>query len=106
MPMRFTRRSFLGVAGCASALSMARPAPAGGAVTEEALNEAAARRVLDVTRLKDPVIIESIELLRKGREHFLRARSKDGAEGISVDNGRAEILHPIINRLVIPYFIG
>jgi L-alanine-DL-glutamate epimerase-like enolase superfamily enzyme len=52
------------------------------------------------------VIIESIELLRKGREHFVRVRSRDGAEGISVDNGRADVLHPILNRLVIPFFIG
>jgi L-alanine-DL-glutamate epimerase-like enolase superfamily enzyme len=36
----------------------------------------------------------------------LRVRSKDGAIGISVDNGRADVLHPIINRLVAPYFIG
>ncbi len=36
----------------------------------------------------------------------MRARSKDGAEGISVDNGRADVLHPILNQLVIPYFIG
>jgi L-alanine-DL-glutamate epimerase-like enolase superfamily enzyme len=33
-------------------------------------------------------------------------RSKDGAEGVSVDNGRAGLLYPIINRLVIPFFIG
>src|ERR1051326_1847856 len=25
---------------------------------------------------------------------------------MSVDNGRADVLHPILNRLVIPYFIG
>jgi L-alanine-DL-glutamate epimerase-like enolase superfamily enzyme len=62
--------------------------------------------VLDRAPFKGPVIIESIELLRKGREHFLRVRSQDGAEGISVDNGRADVLHPILNRLIIPYFIG
>lgn len=73
---------------------------------EDMLDAAAARAVLDPKRLNDPVIIESIELLRKGREHFLRVRSKDGAVGISVDNGRADILHPILNKLVIPYFIG
>jgi L-alanine-DL-glutamate epimerase-like enolase superfamily enzyme len=75
-------------------------------VDDDTLEAAAARPVLDVSDLKEPVIIESIELLRKGREHFLRVRSKDGAEGISVDNGRADVLHPIINRLVAPYFIG
>jgi L-alanine-DL-glutamate epimerase-like enolase superfamily enzyme len=67
---------------------------------------AAARPVLDLKGLNDPVIIESIELLRKDDEYFLRVRSKDGVEGISVDNGRADVLHPILNRLVAPYFIG
>jgi L-alanine-DL-glutamate epimerase-like enolase superfamily enzyme len=76
------------------------------AIDDASLEQAAARPVLDRARFKAPVIIESIDLLRKGKEHFLRVRSKDGAEGISVDNGRADVLHPIINRLVIPYFIG
>ena len=40
-----------------------------------------------------------IELLKKGRDHFVRVRSRDGAEGISVDNGRADLLHPIFNQL-------
>jgi L-alanine-DL-glutamate epimerase-like enolase superfamily enzyme len=62
--------------------------------------------VLDRAAFKDPVIIESIELLRKDREYFLRVRSKEGATGISVDNGRADVLHPILNRFVAPYFIG
>jgi len=53
-----------------------------------------------------PVIIESIELVRKGREHFVHVRSKEGAEGIAVTNSRAVYLHPILNQLVVPYFIG
>ena len=107
--MKSSRRSFLGAAAAAGALSLIRPTWAGGASQDaeaDALEAAAARPVLDVQRLKDPVIIESIELLRKDGEHFLRVRSKDGAEGISVDNGRADVLHPILNRLVTPYFIG
>jgi L-alanine-DL-glutamate epimerase-like enolase superfamily enzyme len=105
--MGYTRRSFLGVAAGASALSMTRAPLAGAAeVSDEALEEVAARPVLNLKELRDPVIIESIELLRGGREHFLRVRSKDGAIGVSVDNGRADVLYPIINRLVIPYFIG
>jgi L-alanine-DL-glutamate epimerase-like enolase superfamily enzyme len=105
--MKFTRRSFLAVTAGASALSLVRPALGSGAeVTEEALENAAAKPVLVLNGLKSPVIIESIELLRKGREHFVRVRSKDGAEGIAVDDGRMDVLHPILNRLVIPYFLG
>src|SRR5262245_54841602 len=109
--MKTTRRKFLGVAAGASALSLARSASGNSpkATTEvasEALDQAAAKPVLQTGALKDPVIIESIELLRKGKEHFVRVRSKDGAEGISVDNGRMDVLHPVLNRLVAPYFIG
>ncbi|MEX2138555.1 MAG: mandelate racemase/muconate lactonizing enzyme family protein [Pirellulales bacterium] len=105
--MKIDRRNFLSAAAGASALAAVQPASGYGAeVTQETLEEAAAKPVLDVQHLKDPIIIQSIELLHKGREHFLRVRSKDGALGISVDNGRADVLYPILNRLVIPYFIG
>src|SRR5262245_38030829 len=74
--------------------------------TDEMLEQAAAKPVLDIHPFKEPVTIESIELLRKGKEHFVRVRSKEGAEGVSVDDGRMNILHPILNRQVIPYFLG
>jgi L-alanine-DL-glutamate epimerase-like enolase superfamily enzyme len=105
--MKLNRRNFLGVTAGAAALSAASQGLAhGDEIAEEAFDQAAAKPVLNLTGLNAPVIIESIELLHKGREYFLRVRSKDGAEGIAVDNGRADVLHPILNRLVIPYFIG
>src|ERR1041385_90327 len=107
--MRTTRRRFLTRTLNAAALPVltARAAPVGNTEpTDEAFVNAAAKPVLDLKGIKGPVIIESIQLLRKGREHFVRVRSRDGAEGISVDNGRADVLHPILNRLVIPHFIG
>lgn len=105
--MESSRRSFLCTAAGAGLLSLAQPRLGRSAgLDEQALDEAAAQPVLDLKGFKDPVIIESIDLVRKGSQHFLRVRSKDGAEGLSVDNGRAEVLYPILNRLVIPYFIG
>lgn len=75
--------------------------------TDEALYAAAARPVLDAKiQIKEPVIVESIELLKLGREQILRVRSKDGAEGFSLDNGRIAVLYPILNKLIIPYLIG
>ncbi|MEX2309042.1 MAG: mandelate racemase/muconate lactonizing enzyme family protein [Pirellulales bacterium] len=107
--LKIERRRFLRSVAGASGLALAgtglRFAAAFDAAAD-ALEEAAARPVLDLKDLSEPVIIESIELLRKENEHFLRVRSKDGAEGIAVDNGRADILHPILNRLVAPYFVG
>ena len=114
--MQFTRRRFLTTAAGASALSVVRPAlaakspvvPRSAAIDPQtlALEQAAAKPVLQLKGLSGPVVIESIELLRKGREHFVRVRSQDGGEGISVDNGRMDVLQPILNRLVIPYFVG
>ena len=75
-------------------------------VTVDALRKAAEKPVLNTKLFKDPIIIESLELLRKGKEHFVRVRSKDGAEGIAADNGRMDVLYPIFNHLVAPYFVG
>lgn len=70
------------------------------------LDQAAAKPVLDVGELKDPVVIESIDLLRKGNQHYVRVRSKDGVEGISLDNGRAAYVAPIFLQRVAPFFVG
>src|SRR5438477_605193 len=98
--MKITRRGFLAAGAAASAYPLlaqqkdsssgSRPLGASkqrqdGSTLDARLSEAAAKPVLNLNGLADPVIIESIELLRKGREHFLRVRSTDGAEGISVD---------------------
>src|SRR5580693_3193301 len=99
--MKISRRNFIAIGAGAGALWTfpARSASARKAgATDKILEQAAARPVLDLKGLNSPVIIESVELLRKGKEHFVRVRSKDGAEGISVDNGRMDILHPILNR--------
>ena len=75
-------------------------------VTPESLDEAATRTVLDVTGLDSPVIIESLELLKNGKEYYVRVRSTDGGEGLAFTNGRAQHYYPIVNNLIIPYFIG
>ncbi len=77
-----------------------RPSPS---VAE--LDAAAATPVLDLSGLDEPVVIDSIELLEKGRDQFVRVRSKDGAEGISLTNGRP-YLASILKELVIPFFLG
>ena len=70
------------------------------------MDQAATRPVLDLTGLNDPVIIESVDLLRKGNQHQVRVRSKDGMEGISLDNGRVAYVAPIFPKRVAPFFIG
>ncbi len=107
--MRSSRRRFLELTAGAGVLSFAtglQSRPDKPRVTVEALNRAASERILKLKKLARPVVIESVELLRQGREYFIRVRSKDGAEGISLTNGRAGYLHPIFNQLVAPYFVG
>jgi len=109
------RRSFLGLtaagafatANASEATASAAPAAsARRAVSEDALQAIAAKPVLKTDAFRSPVRIQSLALLRKGREYFIHARSTDGAEGIAVTNERAGILAPILNKQVIPYFIG
>jgi L-alanine-DL-glutamate epimerase-like enolase superfamily enzyme len=105
--MKVTRRNFLVATAGAGAFSLAGSTLAADASpSDEMLRQAGEKPLLDAKQFKSPVLIESIELLKKGKEHFVRVRSKDGAEGISVDDGRMDVLHPILNRLVVPYFIG
>jgi L-alanine-DL-glutamate epimerase-like enolase superfamily enzyme len=109
------RRSFLRGALGAGALGISsvravgdqskKAAIAGPSFQE--LDLAAALPVLRVADLKSPVIIESIRLLKKDDNYFVRVRSKDGAEGVSLTNPpREQYLDKILKQLVVPFFIG
>lgn len=103
------RRRFMQLAvgvGAAPLVAGVETASAEGRVAVEELEKAAAAPVLKTDFFKSPVVIESVELLRRDREHFVRVRSKDGAEGVSVTNERAAYLYPVFNQLVAPYFLG
>lgn len=105
--MKLDRRSFIGAAAAAMALpSLPRSAAAEQEISRDLLLREASRPVLDKDRFTSPVKIESVQLLKQGRTYFVRVRSSDGAEGLSVDNGRAEVLHPLLAKSVIPYFVG
>jgi len=86
------------MAGC-------QPAEERSKVSVSQLDKTAALPVLRTDNFSSPVKIESIELLYNGRYYMVRSRSKDGAVGIAVTNTRAAYLYPILNRLVIPFFI-
>jgi L-alanine-DL-glutamate epimerase-like enolase superfamily enzyme len=71
------------------------------------IDEVLTMPVLKSELFPDPVIIESLELLRYEDNFICRVRSFDGAEGISVGNNRQlESLYPIFVNLLQPYFIG
>ncbi len=120
--MQLNRRRFIELAGATGMVSIARSAPVRASketphgvttnglrhssITVEELDKAAKKTVLQLDGLDSPLMIQSIELLKKGNDCFVHVRAKDGAEGIAVTNERAEYLYPILNKLVIPYFVG
>ncbi|HEY9076796.1 MAG TPA: mandelate racemase/muconate lactonizing enzyme family protein [Anaerolineaceae bacterium] len=54
----------------------------------------------------DPVIIDSIDVLKIGKRYFIQSRAKNGATGIAPGNQRTHYLLPLLVELIIPYFIG
>ena len=56
-------------------------------------------------QIKDAVKIESVEMLKRGNNHFVRTRSTAGAVGI-VETKQVGDFIPIFQHLVAPYFIG
>ena len=101
--MRVDRRRFMtGAAAMAAGCSRGARAPS---LAE--LDHAVGLPVLRRDGLTSPVVIDSIRLLKKGDDYLIHVRSKDGAEGVSFTAPpRAEYLDRILNRLVIPFFIG
>ena len=112
--MKNTRRQFIGQAlsaGAVAGLGSVLP----GCVQQNqnlkekyaALDEILKNPVFKKELFPDPVIIDTLELLRIGNSFLCRVRSKDGAEGISVaNNEQMKSLWPVfINRLQ-PFFPG
>ncbi len=54
----------------------------------------------------DPVIIQSVELLRYQDRFLCRVRSQNGAEGMSVSHNDMISFYPIFLRKIKPFFIG
>lgn len=109
--MKFNRRNFLKSASIASA----------GALTFNSCKSTSPKQLIDYSKLDeiiqipvlkkelfpDPVIIETLELLRFENNFLCRVRSKDGAEGISVgNNAQLESLFPIFVYRLQPFFPG
>ena len=102
------RRHFLGASVSAGILSSkigCASTPANPKTSIVQLDQVAAAPILNVDPIRSPVKIKSIELMQSGKYTFIRTRSKDGAEGIAVTNSRAGYLYPILQKLIIPYFI-
>ncbi|WP_370476380.1 mandelate racemase/muconate lactonizing enzyme family protein [Tamlana flava] len=108
--MVYNRRKFLKITSVSSlAISLMSCANIGKEdtlVEEQELIDICNKPQLKIDKSKQPIIIESMELVNLGETYFVRTRSKDGIEGISVTNKHVDILYPILLKSIIPFFIG
>ena len=63
-------------------------------------------KVVDISLIKKPVIIKSAALILNDEGYFLHIRGKDGEEGIAPCSERAEYLHILLRKKIIPYLLG
>ena len=108
--MEMNRRQFAktGIAGAIGATAMSS-ASYGHDEAQEAryakLDAALKEPVFKKELFAEPVVIESVELLKYGRSFLCRVRSKDGAEGISVAHDTMSLLYPIFVKRLQPFFV-
>lgn len=105
MKWTLRRREFISAGLGASAIGFMPPIE-----REERAGKLAAAMnapVLKKELFKEPVIIESIELLKSGKHYLIRARAKNGAEGLAGGHDSVmAVTWPILLERIIPYFIG
>lgn len=105
--MRPDRRRFISAAAGALASLPAAAAP-NRAVSEryDKLDAILKQPVLKKQLFREPVIIESLELLRLGNSYLCRVRSRSGAEGIAVAHSTMNTLYPVFLKNLQPFFLG
>jgi L-alanine-DL-glutamate epimerase-like enolase superfamily enzyme len=109
--MQLTRRSFTaaGLAAAAGAIHSARArgqATQAKTVSKKELDQILQEPVLQTDFLKEPVIVESVELLKSGRNYLLRTRSKAGVEAITAPNPEwMRQTYPIFLADIVPVFL-
>ena len=109
--MELNRRNFLKSASIATAgavtLNSCSTPNSKQSVDFSKLDEIIAKPVLKRELFPDPVIIETLELLRFENNFLCRVRSTDGAVGISVgNNDQLKSLYPIFTNRLQPFFPG
>jgi len=57
-------------------------------------------------KIKSPVRIASVDIVRAEKALFVRVLSADGAVGITQANDRMENLYSLLNGMIVPFFTG
>ena len=105
--MNTTRRSFLAASAAATAsLATSTSRSAEQKLTKADLDKILNQPVLNTSFLDRPVIVESIELLRSGKNFLVRTRSTDGVEVITVPHPAKMVqTFPILIKDVFPVVV-
>jgi L-alanine-DL-glutamate epimerase-like enolase superfamily enzyme len=106
--MKFSRRDWLkytGGAALAAALTKSGAAVPSPAQIAPLIREYE-KPMFDLPgKIRRPVIIASVEMLKRGSTYFVRTRSSDGAVGIT-GTKQVEDFIPLFQHVVAPFFIG
>lgn len=65
-----------------------------------------AKPVLKKQLFREPVVIDSLELLHLDGAYLCRVRSREGADGIAVAHSSMNTLYPIFLKNLRPFFLG
>src|SRR5262245_34181688 len=105
--MNTSRRAFLAAAAAGSCAIASRARSADAPRLPRAdLDKILNQPVLTTDFVKEPVIVESVELLVNGRNYLVRARSAAGVEVVTVPNPeRMSQTYPIFLKNIVPVFL-
>lgn len=99
------RRTFLHSASIPLVSTIMRGTPKGYSMPSDPIGKF--DPIVQRNRLPDPVIIQALELYEKNDNWFIRARSKDGAEGWSVGHPKKmELSQVVFTKVISPYMRG
>jgi L-alanine-DL-glutamate epimerase-like enolase superfamily enzyme len=105
--MQLNRRTLVSAALGAGSLAAVAAGAEPPAVTVADLDALLARPVLDLSSVRAPSKIASIELLRNGATFLLRVRSTAGAEAITVPHPeKFAAVYPFVLKNIFPVFVG
>ncbi len=104
--MPLPRRTFLQAAGLVGAAAVVGRTAETQANLAQELDRLSVAPILQTDFLSEPVVVESIELLKNGSTYLLRTRSTDGVEVITVPHqAKTPVAYPILLKLVVPVFV-
>ncbi len=104
----FVKKNLLGGVAAALPAAAATPRERASAQPERyaRLDQVLKQPVLKRELFPEPVVIESLELLRFKDSFLCRVRSREGAEGLSVGHYELKSLYPIFVHKLQPFFVG